>query len=140
MKIRYAEDKWWKDVFFQKDAIQGAIFTEDQKHSMMSFDLRRKIFHGDFLERPMTRIGHWLFIISLLSAFYFVVSIDDPMVYSAFVIEQMCFYMIAFEFIVVLCFRIPVLIMVHIPYLSSFIHNIKIAESSLTRAFFPTKI
>jgi hypothetical protein len=107
---------------------------------MMSFDLRRKMFHGDFLERPFTQYGHWLFIISLLTAFFFVVQIDDPMVRNAFMMETFCFYLMAFEFIVVLCFRVPVLIICHIPFLAPILHNIKIAEAQLTRFFFPRKI
>ena len=29
LKIRLAEDKWWKEVFFQKDAVQAALFTAE---------------------------------------------------------------------------------------------------------------
>ena len=107
---------------------------------MMSFDLRRKMFHGDFLERPFTQVGHWLFFVSLLTAFLFVVQVDDPMVHNPFLIEQLALYIIFFEFVTVLGFRIPTLICCHIPVLSSIFHNVKIAESQLTRALFPRKI
>ena len=107
---------------------------------MMSLDLRRKIFHGDILSKPMSRIGHWLFVISLITAFVLVRNIYILDVRNAFLMEQMCLYLIIFELIVVLCFRIPVLILAHIPFLAPILHNIKIAESQINRALCPRKV
>ena len=95
----------------------------------MSLDLRRKIFHGDIVSRPLTRVGHWLFVVSLLTAFYFVRYVNNTEVFNAFLIEQMCLFLILGELIIVLCFRIPILVLAHIPAMAPLLHNIKIAEA-----------
>ena len=52
----------------------------------------------------------------------------------------MCLWVLFFELVVVLTFRIPILIMAHIPALCPILHEMKKMEYEFNQYFFPRKI
>ena len=66
IKCKYIEQTWFRKVFFQKDGSQAAVFTEPQQHRISSYEIRKTIFFGDTFSAPFSKMGHFLFWISIL--------------------------------------------------------------------------
>ena len=140
VNTRYHEHKWWTDVFYQNNAVLGAVFTERQQHEMSSYDIRRRIFHGDILTKPFSKAGHLLFVLSLFTGYLVTFYITNEHVHNSFFIEKICLWVLFVELVVVTTFRVPILIMAHIPALCPLLHEMKKMEYEFNQFFFPRKV
>ena len=109
-------------------------------HRMSSFDLRKTFFFGDIQNAPFSKLGHWLFYVSTFEACLLTFATQDPNITRCFVIEKLSLYMIFLTILVWMIFKIPTIILAHIPSLMHVLHSCKKFEAQIHRKFFKRKI
>ena len=90
----------------------------------------------------MTKQSHYLFILSIISAIVQDMEFmsDNAEIRNCFLIDRLCVYALVFQFVLVSCIRIPLVIMSHIPILVPLLHSIKIYEAKLHRLLCKRKV
>lgn len=100
--------------------------------------MRKYLSVGDIRETPLSKWSHHLFIVSLLGAYINHCLIKDEYVQGIFFTDRLCAYILTIEVVIVLIFRVPILIVAHVPALMPLLHNIKKLEAKVHRKIFGT--
>ena len=118
----------------------ASVFSEGQMHRMSSFDLRKQLFFGQIESAPFSKLGHWLLYVSTFEACLLLFAVQDPNILKCLIVEKLCIYLILIEIIVWLVFKIPSLIMAHVPALVETLHSCKKLEAKIHNKLCKRKI
>ena len=119
-------------MFFQKEQVLAAVFSEAQKHKMSSYDIRKGLIHSS--------TGYLLAYFSTFEAIFLCLCVTDENINNCFMPEKFALYLIIIETSVWLFFKVPVLIMAHVPVLVEPLHKYKILEAKIHNTLFPRKV
>ena len=132
IQTKYHEQQWQKKVFFQKDQVLAAVFSEAQQHKMSSYDIRKGLYQSN--------AGYFLAYLSTFEALFICFCVTDQNILNCFMPEKFALYLIVIEMLVWAFFKIPVLIMAHVPALVEPLHQYKIFEAKIHNKLCPRKI
>ena len=127
IQARYLEQQWFKKIFYQDDGALAAVFSEAQQHRISNYEIRRSVFWADIFSRPMSRIGHSLFVLSLIVGYFSFQLEGEGIIGYALILERVALALLLVETLIVLAFRIPIITMSYLPggHMFPLIHKIK---------------
>lgn len=131
LRVKYQEQSWFKKVFYKHDGVLAAVFTERQQHVIASHHLRSLVHVGEYTEVPLTKASHFLFLVSLVTAFFVSFVAENSQIRNCFTIDIICFGVLLFEFLIVAVSRSISLIFAHVPALVPLFYSIKRFEAYL---------
>mmetsp|Transcript_8904 Transcript_8904/g.15101 ORF Transcript_8904/g.15101 Transcript_8904/m.15101 type:complete len:159 (-) Transcript_8904:144-620(-) len=141
LQSRYREQQWFKKVFYKKDGVLAAVFTERQQHLMSSYSLRKQLFFGDWFSAPFSKLGHNLFFLSVLQAYLStLLTPSDGYLGLVFQLDRLCVGLIALESLVWFVFKIPILYLAFNPRWMDLLHRIKQFEAQIHQQYFKSPV
>lgn len=127
-------------MFYQQDGVMAAIFTEKQQHQISSWNIRQAVMIGEVKGVPFSELSHYLFAVSVVSAVLQLTVVTNEHVLNCFIIDRLSWYLVVLQLALVILFRIPALIMAHVPALMPALHQLKIVESKVHRMLCKSKV